>query len=126
MDKGIRDYIASKSNVMTFRIIKACKNCTYGRFEQEFEDLIIGYRNTYSSVSKEKDLNMGLENRNAHIKDEEVWDDEHPIFHHIHGKGTTKRDKLDDDIVDARFNEFMSYSPRNSLLTLDVAMTPTE
>ncbi len=130
MDAGIRAYLTSKTLTsktetkekceMTFRIIKACKNCTYGRFEQEFEDLIIKYRNTYQSVSKEKDLNLGLENRNAHLKTEEIWDDEHPIFHHIHNKIRTE------DEAGACFNDFLSYGPRNSILTLDIIMTETE
>lgn len=47
MDEIIKTYIRSNGNVLTFRIIRACKNCTYGRFEQEFEDIILDLRKKF-------------------------------------------------------------------------------
>jgi len=63
--------------------IRVCANCTYGRFDQSFEDLIIDIRNTYPGISTKKDLPLDDE-QHQDLKEVELWDEHHPIIFHIH------------------------------------------
>lgn len=110
MDEGIRAYIAN--NGLTFRLIKACKNCTYGRFSDEFENLISQYRKKYD-IYDGKDLPLD-DPRHQHLKDTETWDADHPIVFHIHSKSSNND-----------WYEFMQSS-QNSVLKLDIVFEPTE
>lgn len=108
LDKTLRDYITVNGNVLHFRIIRACKNCTYGRFEQEFEDKILDMRKQYPFLSRIKDLTLD-DPKHQFLKEHEVWDEDHPIIHHIHSES--------DNPV---WVDFMRNSSRNSVLTLKI------
>jgi len=116
MDKGIREYLATHNNKLTFRVIVACKNCTYGRFNKEFEDLIMTYRNQNSAVFRGKDLTLGLNNEHEPLKLVEDWTDANPIMFHIHGRSNTGDEEIDSEWFD------MMHSPRNSLVELDISV----
>lgn len=105
MDKILRNYIEAHGNTLSFRIIRACKNCTYGRFEQDFEDMILEMRKHYP-LCKNKDLTLD-DPKHDFLKQSEIWDEDHPIIHHIHSES-------DDPI----WVDFLRNSSRNSVLTL--------
>lgn len=107
LDMMLRAYIESRNNVLNFRIIRACKNCTYGRFEQDFEEMILEMRKNYP-LCKNKDLTLD-DPKHQFLKTDEVWDEDHPIIHHIHSESD-----------DAVWVDFMRNSSRNSVLTLKV------
>lgn len=77
---------------------------TYGRFEQELEDM----RKHYPFLSRIKDLTLD-DPKHQFLKEHEVWDEDHPIIHHIHSES--------DDPV---WVDFMRNSSRNSVLTLKI------
>ena len=94
IDKGIRKYLHQHGGKVTFTIFKACENCTYGRFEEEFEDLILGYRATNEGIYRGKDLPLN-DPKHQHLKQEVVWNEEHPIIFHVHSKSCTGDEELD-------------------------------
>ena len=121
MDKGIRNYLHDHGGKLTFRIVKACMNCTYGHFDREFEDLIKGYRAVYHGIFAGKDLPLD-DQRHQHLKAEEAadfgpdggWTAENPIIFHIHSRSNTQ-----DAEKDARFSAMMR-SERNTVITLNI------
>ena len=118
IDQALREYIISNNNKMSFRIIRACKNCTYGRFEQSFEDIILGLRKQYD-ICAIKDLTLD-DTKHEFLKKVEVWDVDHPIIHHIHSKSET-----DDQDQDQIWTDFLRNSSRNSTLLLNIVFEPT-
>ena len=96
-----------RSHTLSFRIIKACLNCTYGRFCNEFENMILQFRKECPELSTAKDLTFD-DPKHQHLKDEELWTQDYPIWAHIHNRTGPNAD----------FNSFMQ-GPRGSVLTLD-------
>lgn len=106
MDAVIQTYLKEKNGVLSFRIIRACKNCTYGRFDDSFEQLILGFRATYPLLCRDKDLTLD-DPKHQFLKAVETWDETHPIIHHIHSESK-----------DEVWVDFLRNSSRNSVLTL--------
>lgn len=75
--------------------------------------MIMELRKTYPLCSH-KDLTLG-DSKHHFLKELEVWDEEHPIIHHIHSQSD-----------DATWTDFLRNSSRNSVLTLNVVFEPTE
>ena len=114
MDEKIRELLENKNYVLQFRIIKPTTNCTYGRFDQEFEDLIKGFRKTYK-LNTEHDLPLN-DSEHLHLNDEEAWDTENPIIFHIHTR----------DDQDPEWQNLMRKSPKDSILKYKIEMLKTE
>jgi hypothetical protein len=99
MDAEIRAYLVQCGGVLRFTIIKACMNCTYGRFEPGFEQLVLGFRARYPGINAGKDLPLD-DLKHQHLRDEDgFWDDAHPIAFHIHN-----RYEHGEPALDAAFN----------------------
>lgn len=95
MDKRIRNYLAEHGHVIHFTIIKVCANCTYGRFESEFEELVLDCRKQYQGINIIKDLPLD-DTKHQHLKEEGVvWDEDHPIAFHIHSRSRTGNEGVD-------------------------------
>lgn len=115
IDNNIQDLLKLHDNIIPFRIIKACKNSTYGRFDSWFEDAILTIR-TKNSITCEKDLTFDDE-RHQHIKDDELafgakaWTMDNPIMFHINQSRIT-----DETPKNRQFKKFLSESPPNSHL----------
>lgn len=92
--KRIKDLIIEKGNVLTFTILRACTNCTYGRFDDDFEKLILCLRDEYPVICKDKDLTLG-DPKHQELHTLVCWDEKNPIFHHIHGRSNTGNEDLD-------------------------------
>ncbi len=116
MDRDIRAYLAAHNNKLTFRIIVACKNCTYGRFDDEFEALILRHRRENLAIFRGKDLTLGYNDVHAPLKLLEDWTDDRPIMFHIHSKSDT-----DDADLNAKWSN-MTRSPRNTLIELEISI----
>jgi hypothetical protein len=114
MDNKIRELMKEKNNQLQFRIIKPTTNCTYGRFDADFEDLIKDFRKKYK-LCREKDLPLNHV-EHQHLKSEELWDDLNPIFFHIHTKDES-------DIV---WQDLMRNSPKDSIISCNIEMLKTE
>jgi hypothetical protein len=114
MDEKIRELLATKNHELQFRIIKPTTNCTYGRFDSEFEDLILGFRKLYK-LSTEKDLPLD-HSEHQHLKTDELWDAENPIMFHIHTR----------DESDIEWQTLMRNSPKDSILKCKIEMLKTE
>lgn len=113
MDGLIRMAIAANKGILHFRVIRACKNCTYGRFDAPLEELILDLRKSYP-LCADKDLTLD-DPKHQFLKETEPWDAEHPIMHHIHSASTNER-----------WKDFMSNASLGSVLTMHIAMEPTE
>lgn len=114
MDRQLRDYLIRCGGIVQFRIIKACLNCTYGRFDDALEQLVLGFRTTYSGIYTIKDLPLD-DPKHQHLKtDGELWDEAHPIIFHIHSKSD-----------DASFSAMMRGA-RNSVVTLRIDLASLE
>ncbi len=91
MDAQIRHYIEQRGGQLEFQIIKACENCTYGRFEAGFEQLVLStFRTQYAGINCVKDLPLD-DAKHQHLKTTIVWDEDHPIAFHIHSRSPDKR-----------------------------------
>lgn len=112
IDNVIREYL--QNNKLAFRIIVACKNCTYGRFNDSFEKLIIKYREKNKAIYRGKDLTLGLNKEHEPLKLVENWTEENPIMFHIHGRSETEDSDTDKQWFD------MMHSPRNTIIELDM------
>jgi hypothetical protein len=80
MEKEIHTFLA-KTPKLSFRIIRPCANCTYGRFDESFEDLIMGFRKRFEGVSAKKDL--PLENE-EHQDLRRSLQGSHDPWQHVH------------------------------------------
>lgn len=87
VDALIRAYIREHNYQLLFTVLRVCSNCTYGRFEPDFEKLIYEIRKTYKGVSAAKDLTLD-DPKHVELKEMVLWNEEYPIIHHIHGRGT--------------------------------------
>lgn len=96
IDSEIRDFIIQNFGcVLTFTIIRVCTNCTYGRFDQDFEKLILSLREKHKNfVSRKKDLPLS-DPKHIDLHDKILWDESHPIIHHIHGRSQTNDKQMD-------------------------------
>jgi len=124
IDIDICDLLKQHDNIIPFRIIKACKNSTYGRFDSWFEEVILAIRQKFS-ITCEKDLPLGFshaktpDERHQHIKDDELafganaWTVDNPIMFHIN------HSRITDETPNRQLKKFLSESPRNSHLLLD-------
>lgn len=103
IEAEIRKFITDRDCNLHFVILRACTNCTYGRFDTEFEKLILDLRRRYPAIHYEKDLTLG-DPKHADLPAKMMtagmtpWDESHPIIHHIHGKSSTG-----DTIADSRW-----------------------
>lgn len=109
IEAEIRNYITSHGNKLHFTILRVCTNCTYGRFDDRFEEMIINMRAKYPAIYTGKDLTIGDPkhvdlNKSLQILDI-TWDESHPIIHHIHG-----RSKTGDVIADTRWESIFRGS----------------
>lgn len=114
MDMKIREMLKEKNNELKFRIIKPTTNCTYGRFDEDFEDLIKEFRKSYK-LCIDKDLPLDHE-EHQHLKDSELWDEENPIIFHIHTK----------DDTDPIWRDLLRKSPKDSIMICKIEMLKTE
>lgn len=110
MDAAIRAYLEQCGGVLRFTIIKACLNCTYGRFEPGFEQLVLGFRAHYPGINAGKDLPLD-DPKHQHLREDGFWDDAHPIAFHIHN-----RYAHGDPALDAAFNAMA----KGDMFTLNV------
>lgn len=85
IDAELRHYIQLHHNLLTFTILRACTNCTYGRFSDEFENLILSFRARYKGVFTGKDLTLD-DPKHAKLHELVEWSTERPIIHHVHGQ----------------------------------------
>ena len=77
--KPIIDYLDKVNWKLEFQPIKACENCTYGHFDEDFEKLLLDLRQEYPSLCQDKDL--PLDNKqHAHLREEGIRE---PIFMHM-------------------------------------------
>lgn len=102
IEAEIREFIMARKCKLQFTILRACTNCTYGRFDADFENLILDLRKRYPAIHRVKDLTLG-DPKHADLSAKmmeigSVWDESHPIIHHIHGKSCTG-----DMIADSRW-----------------------
>lgn len=94
IEQRVREYLVSHNWTLTFTILRACTNCTYGRFDPEFEELILQLRRDYPFLSRKKDLTLG-DPKHTDLHQKVVWDEEHPIIHHVHGRSETGDAEID-------------------------------
>lgn len=119
LDIDICDLIKLHDNIIPFRIIKVCKNSTYGRFDSWFENAILDVRKRYSIVGK-KDLTFDDE-RHQHIKKDELafgadaWTMDNPIMFHINHSRITNETP-----TNRQLKKFLSESPPNSHLLVQL------
>lgn len=113
MDKQVREYLARNQGRVSFTIIKACANCTYGRFDEPLETMLLGFRDKYKGLNKVKNLPVN-DPQHQHLKDHVVWDETHPIAFHIHHRSAdadftnTMKGNLGDCVV-LLFEEFVLH-----------------
>jgi hypothetical protein len=113
IDTMLRSIIAANRGILHFRVLRACKNCTYGRFDANFETFVLELRKSYP-VCTNKDLTLD-DPKHQFLKETEKWDADNPIVHHIHSASTNER-----------WTDFMANSSLGSILTMHIAMEPTE
>lgn len=94
----LRIYLEKVKWKMNFRIIKACENCTYGHFDDEFENIIKNTRLAYP-LCDEKNLPLNLH--------PELPQDDVIMFHIAHSRST-----------DESFNQ--ALKKHNNLLLLQI------
>ena len=98
----IKQFFADRENVLQFNILKKRPSCAYGRFDDQFEQLILSLREQYPLLSCEKDM--------PRADHPELSDDVFatPVFAHIaHSKST-----------DNDFNSFMRTE--GNVLTIEI------
>jgi hypothetical protein len=88
IDNQIRNFIHAKGDRLVFTILRACTNCTYGRFDDDFEKLILDLREKYPEICHDKDLTLD-DPKHVDLHDKVLWNEKNPIFHHIHGRSET-------------------------------------
>jgi hypothetical protein len=92
---------------LSFKILRPCANCTYGRFDAAFEDLIMDFRKRFKGISTKKDLPLDHEqHQDLRIALKGTWDEEHPIIFHIHDR-PRMHEGGDPDEVDDLFRKLM-------------------
>ena len=114
MDTEIRNYIINNNYKLNFRIIKSTTNCTYGRFNAEFENLILKYRKIYN-LCTDKDLPLDKPDH-GHLKIEELWNEDNPIIFHIHSR----------DEKDEIWQNLLRNSSKDTILVLNIKLLETE
>ena len=114
MDTRIRELITLNGCKLSFRIVKPTTNCTYGRFDSDFEALINQFRHMFT-LCTDKDLPLHRE-EHQHLKSEEVWDESHPFMFHIHSR----------DETDVAWQHMMRDSPKDTIVTCDIELLKTE
>jgi hypothetical protein len=121
MEKEIRAFLA-KTPKLSFRIIRPCANCTYGRFDESFEDLIMGFRKRFEGISAKKDLPLeNEEHQDLRLllnESHDPWNEEHPIIFHI--QAFSKKmlyEGGEPDLVDITFQNLMK-SDRNTVVSV--------
>ena len=84
IDEEIREWLEEHDWKLTFQPVKACQNCTYGHFDESFEDLLQDLRLRYE-LCEEKNLPLGPENpENANVAENvKAGKIREPIFIHI-------------------------------------------
>lgn len=112
-------YLRDHDNLISFRLIKACTNCTYFRAEEEFENLILGFRKRFK-LNNKKDLTLD-DPRHDHLKTIEVWDDEHPIIFHAHSRRENLTEPTEPTEVDKLWFDTL-WSARNSILNVKIQL----
>lgn len=85
----ITEYLQKHNNQLTFTIYRVCENCTYGRFDDDFEQLIFSFRKRFKGIYSGKDLPLD-DPKHQFLKDLVKWDEENPIIHHVHGQSKTE------------------------------------
>ena len=107
INERVQQYLENHNWKLNFTPIKACENCTYGHFDEEFEDLILEIRKEYSCINNNHDLSPSTQH--AHLANEHC---KFPIFAHIsHSRGTN-----------TELTEFLQKAHRNTSLTLDIRL----
>lgn len=96
IDNKIRMFIQNNDSSLTFTILRACTNCTYGRFQQSFEDMILALRDEYPQLCTNKDLTLG-DPKHVELLNLVRWDEKHPIMHHIHARSNTGNSDIDSE-----------------------------
>ena len=114
MDKEIRELLKTKNSQLIFKIVKPTTNCTYGHFDEDFENLIKSYRLKYK-LCKDKDMDLEREDL-QYLKQLEVWDELNPIFFHIYSRDPNDKD----------WCEMLRESPRGTLIICKIEMLKTE
>jgi len=114
MDTKIRELLKEKNNELHFRIIKPTTNCTYGKFNKDFEDLIKQFRKDYK-LCIDKDLPLDREDH-QHLKKEEIWNEDNPIMFHIHSR----------DELDVKWQDLLRNSPKDTIILCKIEMLDTE
>lgn len=76
----VREWLINH-HILRFTILRVCANCTYGRFDDEFESFILHLRDIYP-LARKKDLPLDDVNH-SQLKERITWDEDHPIMHHI-------------------------------------------
>lgn len=109
-------YLEEHNNQLRFRLVKTCTNCTYFRALDEFEDLILGFRKRFK-LNNKKDLTLD-DPRHEHLKEIEVWDEEHPIFFHTHSRRENQKEGTTTEEDERWFDAL--WSARNSVITVEI------
>lgn len=110
INKFIIKYLEMHNWTLTFRPIKACENCTYGYFDENFENLILGLRDKYK-LCCDKDLPICESSSHESLLElPEV--NRLPIMSHIsHSRSN-----------DETFNSFMQQAKIGSVMTLKISI----
>jgi hypothetical protein len=95
------DYLKTTNNKLSFKIVKACENCTYGHFDTPFEDIVSHTRQQHNSLNTEKDLPLHLH--------PELPQNVPIMFHIAHSRSTN-----------AAFNDFLKVA--GDTLTINVSI----
>ena len=102
----IIDYLNKCKWKLEFIPVKACENCTYGHFNEEFEQLLLDLRKKYPTLCQDKDLPLDTE-QHSHLRSEGVRE---PIFMHM-SHSTSKNEEL---------NKFLQDSDSNKILIMNL------
>lgn len=96
---SLSEYFEKNGNTLTFKIVKIGNNCTYGHFDQGFEDIITKYRSLHA-LNTEKDLPL---DQFPDLPDIPV------MFHIAHSRST-----------DSNFDKFMKNE--DNILEINVSL----